>query len=109
MKNKNKVYSQNIRSAWLKRRNWPFQASVVQPRGWWRISAGIYDTFGEGATFEEAVDDAITNERLRKKGCCRTSIPVVTQITQPKAWQMLRAMEAMKKVLTDGCYQRICR
>ncbi len=109
MADKKKRYSQKVRSAWLAKRRWPFHVGVITPYHTWRISAGIYDTFGEGSTFEEAVDDAITNERLRKKGCCTTNVPLVTEITEPKARQMYRAIKAMEKMLTDGCYRRICQ
>ncbi len=103
---KKKSYSPAVRSKWLKKRRWPFQVTVIEPTQEWRISAGIYDTFGKGATFEEAVDAAITNERLRKRGCCDVGVALVTAIPETKARQMIRAMEAMMKVLTDGNYRR---
>lgn len=109
MTRKKPTYSPRVRAQWLKKRRWPFQISVICPTGSWRISAGIYDTFGEGPTFEAAVDDAITNERLRKRGCCSVAAPVVTQIPETKSRQMLRAMDAMRKVLTDGDYRRCAR
>lgn len=107
---KKPVYSQRVRSAWLRKRFWPFQVSVIHPTRRWRISSGVYDTFGEGATFEEAVDDAITNERLRKRGCAMRSQCVITEIPEPKARQMVRAAEAMLKALTgETSCKRVCR
>lgn len=98
---KKPTYSPRVRSAWLKKRRWPFQVAVFHPSGTWRISAGIYDTHGEGRTFEEAVDDAITNERHNKRGCCTQAHCVITEIPEAKARQMVRAATALLDAL-DG-------
>lgn len=103
-----KKFSNRTRARWLKRRHWPFQISVIT-NGDWRVSAGIYDTFGEGRTLQEAVDDAILNERLRKKGCCLASPAVIVEVNEAKARQMLRACDALKKALTgNNAKYRIC-
>jgi hypothetical protein len=105
---KPKNYSQKTRDAWLKKRRWPFHIAVIHPTGLWRISCGIYDDHGEGKTLNEAIDDAIRNDRSKKNGCCRTST-VVTEIPEAKARQMLRAIHAMEAALTyDGHHKRCC-
>lgn len=108
MDGKKPVYSPRIRSAWLKKRHWPFQVTTIYPTGSWRVSAGSFDTFGEGATFEEAIDDAITNEKRRKTGCCRVDVAVITEVPATTSRQMLRAIDKMREVLTGGRYNRRC-
>jgi len=106
-----KSFTPSFRSKWLAKRHWPFQISVIHPMRTWRITAGIYDTYGEGATFEEAVDNAINNERERKKGFCTLSVPVITEIPLAVSRQMMRGMEKLTRILTNGkfiCCPRKC-
>lgn len=60
----------------------------------------------EGKTFDEAVDDAIENEKKRRRGCANVSVPVVTVLPENKSRRMLAAIKALEKCLTNGDYRR---
>jgi hypothetical protein len=103
-------YSQRVRDRWLKKRRWPFNVAVIYPTGTWRISAGRFEDWGEGKTLNEAVDDAIRSEKLRRSGCCTVAPHLITEVPDAAARQMVRAIEKLHKVLTGECAKRrICR
>ncbi len=105
---KKPTYSPRIRTRWLKARRWPFHVGVIHPTGEWCISAGIHDTWGEGPTFEAAVDDAITNERKRGRGCCTLDQAVITEVPPTVSRQMLRAIDKLRAALTGEQFLKRC-